>query len=65
MQDLKIVDNYHVTTKVLGVGSFGKVVTGYPKNSPASLVAVKIIPLESIKNNSLINKLIRRELEIL
>lgn len=50
-----------ITPIELGKGCFGTVYRGYVKDNKSELLAVKTIPLESIKNE----EVVRREIEIL
>ena len=59
--DCKKIGDYVLTPVVLGKGCFGTVYRGYMKNDKDKLLAVKAIPLSSIKNEDII----RREIEIL
>lgn len=59
--DYKVVQDYVITPVVLGKGCFGTVYRGYMKNNKSQLLAVKAIPIASIKNE----EIIRREIEIL
>ena len=65
MENSKFVDNYCVTSKILGQGSFGQVFRGYQKDDHTKIVAVKVIPINKIKQNATTMKLLKRELEIL
>lgn len=59
--DYKVIQDYVITPVVLGKGCFGTVYRGYMKNNKSQLLAVKAIPLTSIKNEDII----RREIQIL
>lgn len=59
--DYKVVQDYVITPVVLGKGCFGTVFRGYMKSNKSELLAVKAIPLNSIKNE----EIIKREIEIL
>jgi serine/threonine protein kinase len=59
--DYKVVQDYVITPVVLGKGRFGTVYRGYMRNNKGQLLAVKAIPLSSIKSE----EAIRREIEIL
>lgn len=45
MDQGKIIENYCVTNKLLGSGSFAKVFLGYKKDNKKDIVAVKVIPI--------------------
>lgn len=61
VMDYKVIQDYVITPVVLGKGCFGTVYRGYMKNNKNQILAVKAIPLNSIKNEDII----RREIEIL
>lgn len=48
--DYKVIQDYVITPVVLGKGCFGIVYRGYMKNDKSKLLAVKAIPLNTIKN---------------
>jgi serine/threonine-protein kinase ULK/ATG1 len=54
--DYKVVQDYVITPVVLGKGCFGTVFRGYMKNNKSQLLAVKAIPLSSIKNEDIIRR---------
>ena len=54
--DYKVVQDYVITPVVLGKGCFGTVFRGYMKNNKSELLAVKAIPLNSIKNEEIIKR---------
>ena len=54
--DYKVVQDYVITPVVLGKGCFGTVFRGYMKNNKFELLAVKTIPLNSIKNEEIIKR---------
>lgn len=54
--DYKVIQDYVITPVVLGKGCFGTVYRGYMKNNKSQLLAVKAIPLNSIKNEDIIRR---------
>ncbi|KAL4462170.1 hypothetical protein ABPG73_018915 [Tetrahymena malaccensis] len=64
--EYKQIDKFIVcTNKQLGQGAFGQVVKGFLKDNHAQQVAVKIISLQKVAQDSNFIKLLRREIEIL